>query len=69
MIGVIDPEISVVRNDKINLSQIEKLNPDYIIISPGPGKPKEAGISIELIKHINKEIPILGVCLGHQCIY
>lgn len=69
IIGVIDSEISVVRNDKIDLSQIEKLHPDYIIISPGPGKPKDAGISIELIKQFYKDIPILGVCLGHQCIY
>ncbi|HTV47385.1 MAG TPA: aminodeoxychorismate/anthranilate synthase component II [Phycisphaerae bacterium] len=60
--------IEVVRNDKITVSQIEKLNPGKIIISPGPCTPREAGISNDLLKTFAPKIPILGVCLGHQCI-
>ena len=56
------------RNDKITLKEIEKLNPSHIFISPGPCTPNEAGISLNLIKHFTGKIPILGVCLGHQCI-
>ncbi len=62
--GSINPDIKVVRNDKITVEEIIKLNPEKIIISPGPGTPKDAGISIELIKKLGKRIPILG----HQCI-
>lgn len=61
-------EIKVFRNDKISINQIRKLNPKYIIISPGPCGPKQAGISISVVKNFYKKIPILGVCLGHQCI-
>lgn len=61
-------EIKVFRNDKISISQIRKLNPRYIIISPGPCGPKQAGISISVIRNFYNKIPILGVCLGHQCI-
>lgn len=61
-------EIKVFRNDKISINQIKKLNPKYIIISPGPCGPKQAGISISVIKSFYNKIPILGVCLGHQCI-
>ena len=60
--------IKVVRNDKITISEIEKLNPTHIIISPGPCTPNESGISIDVIKKFYTKIPILGVCLGHQCI-
>lgn len=56
------------RNDKITISEIEELNPEHIIISPGPSNPKNAGISNEVIKHFGDSKPILGVCLGHQCI-
>lgn len=62
-------KINVVRNDEITVSEIKKLNPDRIIISPGPGKPSEAGICVEVIKELYKEFPILGVCLGHQAIF
>lgn len=55
-------------NDKITISEIISKRPKKIIISPGPGRPKDAGISNDVIKHLNKTIPILGVCLGHQCI-
>ncbi|MBU2615098.1 MAG: aminodeoxychorismate/anthranilate synthase component II [Elusimicrobia bacterium] len=60
--------IAVYRNDKITVAQIEKMNPDYIIVSPGPCTPKEAGISVEVAKKFAGRIPILGVCLGHQSI-
>ncbi len=61
-------KVVVFRNDKINLKDIEKINPKKIIISPGPCTPNEAGICIKMIKHFYKDIPILGVCLGHQSI-
>ncbi len=61
-------EVRVIRNDAISLSEIEELNPSRIVISPGPGRPDEAGISIEVIKHFAERTPILGVCLGHQAI-
>ena len=67
-LGEIGEELKVFRNDKITLAEIEKLNPEGIIISPGPCTPKEAGISIDTIKHFAGRIPILGVCLGHQSI-
>jgi anthranilate synthase/aminodeoxychorismate synthase-like glutamine amidotransferase len=60
--------IEVVRNDKISISQIEAQQPERIIISPGPCTPREAGISNEVLKHFGPRLPILGVCLGHQCI-
>jgi anthranilate synthase component II len=61
-------EIRVFRNDEIDLSAIAQLNPNGIVISPGPGRPDDAGISLELIRQFAPKIPILGVCLGHQCI-
>ena len=63
-----DLDIVVHRNDKISLEEIEKLSPSYIVISPGPKTPKEAGISKDVISKFGKSIPILGVCLGHQAI-
>ena len=67
-IGSINPDIVVKRNDEITLEEIEKLNPEKIILSPGPGKPSDAGICIDIVKHFAGKIPILGVCLGHQAI-
>ncbi len=61
-------EIMVVRNDKITIGEIEKLNPERIVISPGPATPLQAGISNDVIRHFGGKLPILGVCLGHQCI-
>ena len=61
-------EIQVYRNDQIKLETIGKLNPDGIVISPGPGRPEDAGISLQLIKKFGSALPILGVCLGHQSI-
>ncbi len=68
LIGQFDPDVRVVRNDAITVSEIEKLSPDRIVISPGPGKPKDAGICEEVIEKLNGKYPILGVCLGHQAI-
>ncbi|MGK7950086.1 MAG: aminodeoxychorismate/anthranilate synthase component II [Xenococcaceae cyanobacterium] len=61
-------EIQVYRNDRVQLDTIEKLNPSGVVISPGPGRPEEAGISLELIAQFAPKLPILGVCLGHQSI-
>ena len=63
-----DQDIKVYRNDKLSLSEIKELSPDYICISPGPKTPKEAGISKDVIAQFGKDIPLLGVCLGHQAI-
>jgi anthranilate synthase/aminodeoxychorismate synthase-like glutamine amidotransferase len=61
-------EYKVVRNDAISVDEVRQMNPDMILISPGPGRPEDAGISEQLIKELGPEIPILGVCLGHQAI-
>ncbi|MFC2007524.1 anthranilate synthase component II [Chloroflexota bacterium] len=61
-------EITVFRNDRISIEKIEKLSPQRIVISPGPGTPQQAGISNDIIGHFGARLPILGVCLGHQCI-
>ncbi len=61
-------EVYVARNDKITIAEIEKLGPQRIVVSPGPGTPDRAGISNEVIRHFGPKIPILGVCLGHQCV-
>lgn len=68
LVGEINSEILVYRNDKITLDEIKNLNPEAIILSPGPGRPENAGICIELVKEFYDKIPILGVCLGHQAI-
>ena len=66
--GELGQDVAVYRNDRINLAQIEKLAPERIVISPGPCTPNEAGISLDIINHFRGNLPILGVCLGHQCI-
>jgi anthranilate synthase component 2 len=68
LIGSIDPDVMVVRNDAVTVKEIESMNPKAIIISPGPGKPSDAGICIEVVRHFAGRVPILGVCLGHQAI-
>ena len=60
--------IEVYRNDKIDLATLRHLKPDGIVISPGPGRPNDAGISLEIIRELGPTLPVLGVCLGHQCI-
>jgi anthranilate synthase/aminodeoxychorismate synthase-like glutamine amidotransferase len=66
--GELGEDIKVFRNDKITIQEIERLRPEKIVISPGPCTPKEAGISVELIRYFSGTVPILGVCLGHQAI-
>jgi anthranilate synthase component 2 len=68
LLGEINPDIKTARNDKITLSEISALSPSHIIISPGPGKPSDAGICEDVIRSFRGKIPILGVCLGHQAI-
>jgi para-aminobenzoate synthetase component 2 len=60
--------VTVKRHDQVSLPDIDRCNPDYLIISPGPGTPDDAGVSLDAIRHCAGRIPILGVCLGHQCI-
>lgn len=66
--GTVNPDVRVVRNDETTVSGIRDMSPDFIIISPGPGHPKNAGICEELIRQMKGSVPILGVCLGHQAI-
>lgn len=68
LIGEIEPNIKVIRNDEMTVEEIKTLNPDRIILSLGPGRPEDAGIIIDAAKMLGKDIPILGVCLGHQAI-
>lgn len=68
LIGEVNPDVVVYRNDKISIDEIRSLNPEAIILSPGPGKPENAGICIDVVKEFYDKIPILGVCLGHQAI-
>lgn len=68
LIGSLDENIKVIRNDELTVSEVMDLGPDVIVISPGPGRPEDAGICIDLIKEAAGKIPILGVCLGHQAI-
>jgi anthranilate synthase/aminodeoxychorismate synthase-like glutamine amidotransferase len=67
-LGALGEDVHVVRNNRIDVRAVEELNPDTIIISPGPGRPDDAGISKALIANFAERVPILGVCLGHQCI-
>jgi anthranilate synthase component 2 len=67
-LGELGEEVRIFRNDQINITAIEKLHPTSLVISPGPCTPKEAGVSLDVIRHFASKLPILGVCLGHQCI-
>ncbi|MGE7903840.1 anthranilate synthase component II [Peribacillus sp. NPDC094092] len=67
-LGEVEKEIIVKRNDEITLAEIEELNPMAIVISPGPGRPEDAGISMEIIRNFYEKVPLLGICLGHQAI-
>ena len=67
-IGLINPDIMIVRNDKYHINDIQEWEPSHIVISPGPGRPEQAGNCIEMIRAYGNNIPILGVCLGHQAI-
>lgn len=67
-VGEIEPDIKVIRNDEMTAEEIERLAPERIIISPGPGRPENAGVIIDVVKTVSQKIPTLGVCLGHQAI-
>ncbi len=67
-LGELEADVRVVRNDALSVEEIRAMKPGKIVISPGPGTPDDAGISTELIRQLGPEIPLLGVCLGHQCI-
>ena len=68
LVGEINPDIRVIRNDEMTVGEVRALKPDRIILSPGPGRPEDAGIIMDVAKQLGPEIPILGVCLGHQAI-
>lgn len=68
LVGTIQPDIRVVRNDELTVEQVRALAPSHILLSPGPGHPRDAGICIQVVQQLGSEIPILGVCLGHQAI-
>lgn len=68
LIGSVERDIKVIRNDECTIEEIEAMKPEALILSPGPGKPSDAGICIDAIKHFADKLPILGVCLGHQAI-
>lgn len=67
-IGALDPDVRVVRNDTVTVDQVMGMEPDRIVLSPGPGRPEAAGICVELVRELRGKVPILGVCLGHQAI-
>ncbi|MBI3112036.1 MAG: aminodeoxychorismate/anthranilate synthase component II [Ignavibacteriales bacterium] len=67
-LGELGATLTVVRNDQVTVEDVRRMKPEKVVISPGPCTPKEAGVSVELIKSLHREIPILGVCLGHQAI-
>lgn len=68
LIGSVEPDVKVVRNDAYTVEEIEAMKPEAIILSPGPGKPSDAGICIEVIRYFAGKVPVFGVCLGHQAI-
>jgi anthranilate synthase/aminodeoxychorismate synthase-like glutamine amidotransferase len=67
-LGELEAEVTVRRNDEVGLEEIGDLAPSHIVISPGPGTPDDGGVSVDVVRRFHREIPILGVCLGHQCI-
>lgn len=67
-LGVLEQKVVVVRNDALSVDDLRQMDPSHLVISPGPGRPSEAGISIAAIRHLSETVPILGVCLGHQAI-
>ena len=67
-VGEIEPDIRVIRNDELTVEEIRELSPDRLILSPGPGRPEDAGVIIQAVRELGQAVPILGVCLGHQAI-
>lgn len=68
LVGAVNPDLKVIRNDEMTIEQIKELSPEHIILSPGPGRPADAGICEEVIRSFAGKLPILGICLGHQAI-
>jgi anthranilate synthase component 2 len=68
LLGRIGAEVSVARNDEIRVAEVRDMNPDAIVISPGPSRPEKAGISVDLVRELGASVPLLGICLGHQAI-
>ena len=68
LLGRIGADVTVARNDQVSVAEVDALNPDAIVISPGPSRPEKAGISVELVRQLGPSVPTLGVCLGHQAI-
>jgi anthranilate synthase/aminodeoxychorismate synthase-like glutamine amidotransferase len=68
LMGELGADLQVIRNDQLTLDDVRRMNPDQIVISPGPGTPDDGGVSLEVIREMGKTTPVLGVCLGHQCI-
>lgn len=68
LIGSVNQDLKVIRNDELTVEEIEKMNPEMIVLSPGPGRPKDAGVCVETVRRLGEKIPIFGVCLGHQAI-
>ena len=68
LIGELNPDIKVIRNDELTIKEIDELKPEAIILSPGPGRPQDAGVCIDVVKELGSKYKILGVCLGHQSI-
>ena len=68
LLGELNPDIRVIRNDELTIDEIQALRPSHILLSPGPGRPEDAGIIIEVVRKLGPKVPILGVCLGHQAI-
>lgn len=68
LIGAVNPCITVIRNDEKTIKEIEEMAPQAIVLSPGPGRPEDAGVCVEAVRHFAGKVPILGVCLGHQAI-
>ena len=67
-LGELGAQVRVFRNDQLSVAELRQMQPEAVVISPGPGRPEDSGISLELIRELGPELPILGVCLGHQCI-
>ena len=68
LLGRLGADVTVARNDQVSVAEVDALNPDAIVISPGPSRPEKAGISVELVRQLGPSVPTLGVCLGHQAI-
>jgi len=68
LIGSIEPDIKVIRNDELTIDEIDRLAPELIVLSPGPGRPEDAGVCVSVVRELRGKYPILGICLGHQAI-